>query len=167
MTEDAEMKWPASLAILLGFVLLSFSAAAIGGFATAEAVRSWYPGLDKPPWTPPNWAFGPVWTVLYTCMAVAIWDVVRRGWSQATTALGLFGIQWVLNVAWSPLFFAAQRVGMALIVISALWVAIVACIAVYWPRSKLGAGLMVPYLAWISIAWSLNAWILAYNDVSF
>ena len=148
---------------LVGLLLLCFGIAAVGGVSTAEAVREWYPGLDKPPWTPPNWAFGPIWTTLYTAMAVAMWDVRRKQGCWTREIVLCSGVQLALNLAWSPVFFAMQATGPALVVISALWLAIVACIVIYGRTSRLAGGLMVPYLAWISVALSLNAWIWWFN----
>ena len=153
---------PATIGSLVGLLVLCFAVAATGAAATSEAVRSWYPTLDKPPWTPPNWAFGPIWTVLYASMAVAAWDVLRKAEAPARP-LALFGLQLLLNAAWSPVFFAAQLTGPGLAVIGALWLAIAACIAAWWPISRFAAALMVPYLVWVSIATSLNAWIWWFN----
>lgn len=152
-----------SAAVLIGLLLACFGVAAVGGGSTMEGVTEWYPTLDKPPWTPPNWAFGPIWTVLYTAMAVAAWDVVRTVPDDAREPMTAFAIQLVLNLAWSPAFFAWQQVGLALCIISGMWVAIAACIRIFLPISTLSAGLMAPYLLWVSIAWSLNAWIWWFN----
>jgi len=157
--------WRASTAALalLGSIVLVAVVAAVGGLATAEGVRSWYPTLDKPPWTPPNAAFGPIWTTLYLAMAVAAWDVARRTGGRAPLALGLYAAQLALNLLWSPVFFAWQLTGPALLVITAMWALIAGCIATFWRHSRLAAALMVPYLAWVSVAWSLNAWIWWFN----
>lgn len=89
------------------FVSICFTAAAVGGFATAPEIDRWYQTLEKPAWQPPGWAFGPVWTVLYLLMAVAAWLVwIRAGFRAAVIPLGLFAVQLVLNVAWSWTFFA-------------------------------------------------------------
>ena len=161
---DAERAWSTgrSAAVLAALLLASFVAAGAGGLATAEGVRAWYPTLDKPPWTPPNWAFGPIWTFLYTAMAVAAWDVARKA-ERPARALAPYGVQLVLNLLWSPVFFAWQLPWPALAVITALWLAIAACIASFAPISRVAAGLMVPYIAWVSVAWSLNLWIALYN----
>ena len=148
-----------SVATLLGLIAASAVVAALGGLATASGLDGWYGTLDKPPWTPPRWAFGPIWTTLYLAMAVAAWDVLRRDPARARPAMALYATQLLLNLAWSPVFFAWHRTGAALAVLSALWVAIAGCIALFWPRSRVGAGLMAPYLAWVSVAWTLNAWI--------
>jgi tryptophan-rich sensory protein len=148
--------------LLLGLLLTAFVVAGIGGVSTAGAVRDWYPTLDKPPWTPPNAAFGPIWTVLYTAMAVAAWDVFRRDLADRP-AWTAWGAQLLLNLAWSPVFFGLQMPGPGLVVITLLWAAIAWTIRVFWSRSRLAAGLLVPYLAWVTVAWTLNAWILAFN----
>jgi translocator protein len=148
---------------LIGSLALCFAVAFTGGLATAEGVREWYPTLDKPPWTPPDAAFGPIWTFLYAAMAVAAWDVARRAPRAGRPALALFLVQLALNALWSPVFFAWQETGLALAVISALWAAILACLVAFWRHSRLAAALMVPYLAWVSAAWTLNAWIWWFN----
>jgi len=150
-----------SVGLLVGFLALSIGVAALGGLATAEGVAEWYPTLDKPPWTPPRWVFGPVWTTLYTLMAVAAWDVARRG--DALRPLVWWGAQLALNLLWSPTFFAWRQVGAALVVITLLWAALLGTILAFRRRSALAAGLLVPYLLWVTIAWSLNAWIWRFD----
>ncbi|MEN0061079.1 MAG: TspO/MBR family protein [Myxococcota bacterium] len=150
-----------SIALLVGLLVLCFAVAAIGGVSTAEGIREWYPTLDKPPWTPPNWAFGPIWTTLYTLMAVSAWLIART--ENPGSALGFWGLQLAFNAAWSPIFFAWQQTGLALVVITALWAAIVATIVTFRSRSGLAAALLAPYLAWVTLAWTLNAWIWWFN----
>lgn len=151
-----------SALLLVALLLTTFAVAAIGGVSTASAVENWYPTLNKPPWTPPNWAFGPIWTVLYAAMAVAAWEVFRRDPTDRP-AWTAWGVQLLLNLVWSPVFFGLQLPGPGLAVITLLWVAIGWTIRVFWTRSRVGAGLLVPYLAWVTVAWSLNAWILVFN----
>ena len=147
-------------AVLVGLLVLCFGVAAVGGISTADAVQTWYPTLNKPPWTPPNAAFGPIWTFLYAAMAVAIWDVVRRPAARKPVReAGMFGLQLLLNALWSPLFFAWHQVGLALAVIAGLWLCIAVCIGIFWRSSRLAAVLMALYLLWISIASSINAWV--------
>lgn len=152
-----------SLALLACLVALSFAAAALGGASTAEGVRSWYPALDKPPWTPPNAAFGLIWTFLYSTMGVGAWDAARRDPKSAHALLGLFAGQLALNAIWSPLFFGAQLLLPALVVMTALWLTLAVCVVQYGRRSRVAGALYVPYLAWITVAWSLNAWIWWFN----
>lgn len=163
MTEPVQLDRRTSGLLLAGGLVLSFAVAGVGGLATAEGVAEWYPTLDKPPWTPPNAAFGPIWTVLYAAMAVAAWDVARRGGREARTALGLYGAQLGVNLLWSPVFFAWQATGLALGIVIGLWGLIAACIVAFKPWSTLAAGLMVPYLLWVTVATSLNAWVWWFN----
>jgi len=140
--------------MLVGFLVASFMAAAIGGAVTSSSVREWYPTLAKPDWTPPAWLFGPVWTALYAMMAVAGWLVWRRtGWSGA---LIWFAAQLVLNATWSPVFFGLHRIGWALVNIMLLWLAIVGTTVAFWRVTPVAGGLFVPYLAWVSFATALN-----------
>ncbi len=150
---------------LIGFVAASFAAAAIGSAATYPNVDTWYAALAKPSFTPPDWVFGPVWTVLFLMMALAGWLVWRgHGLERARLALGLFAVQLALNALWSILFFGLRSPGLAMIEIAALWGAILATILAFRARSVPAAWLLVPYFAWVSFAavlnfniWRLNA----------
>jgi len=145
------------LRLTTGFILwllLCFSAAATGGFMPPG---EWYAALEKPSWNPPGWIFGPVWTALYTMMAVAAWMVWKQGgFAAQRKPLSLFLIQLALNAAWTPMFFGLQRPDLALIVILFLWAAIAATIRAFRPASKPAAWLLVPYLAWVTFATVLN-----------
>jgi benzodiazapine receptor len=140
--------------MLVGFVVASFAAAALGGVVTGGSVRDWYPTLVKPAWNPPSWIFGPVWTVLYLAMAVAAWLVWRRvGWGGA---LVWFAVQLALNATWSPVFFGMHRIGLALVNIVLLWLAIAGTTVAFWRVTPVAGWLFVPYLAWVSFATVLN-----------
>ena len=128
--------------VLAGFIVLCLGAGFVASSATMQSVAEWYPTLNKPSWTPPNWLFAPVWTVLYVMMAVAAWLVWRAG--HARTALFLFFGQLLLNVAWSFLFFGAQSPLLGLINIVLMWIAIAITIFAFALRSRLAAFLMVP-----------------------
>lgn len=142
---------------LIVFLALCFGAAALGGAATYPRIEDWYTDLAKPPWTPPGWLFGPVWTALYTCMAVAAWIVWRqKGTAAAQVPLIVFGIQLALNVAWSWLFFGLQSPGLAVIDIFLLLAAIIATLIAFWRRSVIAGALLVPYLGWVGFASALN-----------
>jgi len=146
---------------LVGILLVTFAVAGISGASTSGTVRSWYPTIAKPTWNPPDWVFGPTWTVLYAMMAVAAWLVWRRaGWG---VPLILFGVQLALNAAWSPLFFGLHRIDLALVDIVALWAAIVATTVAFWKVTPGAGGLFVPYLAWVSFATVLNFTIWRMN----
>ena len=154
---------PRSLATLSGYLLLCTCIALLGGLSTAAGVAEWYPTLDKPPWTPPNWAFGPVWTVLYILIALAGWDLTRRTTADDRTPLVVYAAQLFLNLIWSPLFFSLHRVWTALAVISVLWWLVAESTRLFARHSRLAALAMWPYLAWLTVAWSLNAWIALHN----
>ena len=120
--------------------------------------------LKKPSWNPPGWIFGPVWTALYTIMAVAAWLVRRQGgWGKQRKPVLIFLVQLALNALWTPLFFGLHPPGVVFTEIVLLWLAIAATLAAFRRVSLIGAGLLVPYLAWVSFAavleftlWRLN-----------
>jgi translocator protein len=121
----------------------------------------WYALLDKPPWTPPNWVFGPVWTVVYVFIAIAGWLIFTR--VAAGLARGLWAGQLVLNGLWSWLFFGLQRPALALVDIVLLLAVIAALLIHLAPRQRVAFWLLVPYAAWVTYALSLNAAIVVLN----
>lgn len=129
------------------------------GFVTAPG--GWYAGLQKPPFNPPNWVFGPVWTVLYVMIGIAGWRAWRLDSGGAIMAV--WSVQLVLNFLWSPIFFAAQNPPLALAVIVALLGSIVAFIVLAWDRDLPAALLFLPYAAWVAFATVLNASIVWLN----
>lgn len=144
-----------SLLALLGSGAAAFGVAGIGGVVTTRSLDSWYRRLDKPPWTPPDRVFGPVWSLLYGAQAVAAWLVWRSGGRRAP-ALQLYGAQLALNLGWTLLFFGLRRPGWAVLEIAALWVAIAATVAAFRRRSPAAAWLLLPYLAWVTFALALT-----------
>ena len=153
-----------SILSLTPFVLGCFLVAAIGSIATARSVQTWYRGIEKPTWNPPDWIFGPVWTTLYVLMAIAAWRVTESSNSPARTAgLGLFVVQLGLNLAWSWIFFHRHAIGSAAIEVALLWVAIGATTLVFSRVSTTAAWLMAPYWAWVTFASILNASIWRLN----
>lgn len=121
----------------------------------ARAIKEWYPSLKKPRWNPPNWIFGPVWTVLYLSMAVAMW-LVWQAEPANRLAWQLFLGQLLLNHSWSPIFFVWRRLGAALIVLLGLWLSVLATTVYFFTISVQAGQLMLPYLAWVSFAGLLN-----------
>ncbi len=118
---------------------------------------AWYASLHKPSWNPPAWVFGPVWTLLYTMMAVSVWLVWRRGgFALQRASLSLFLAQLALNAAWTPLFFGLHQPGLAFVDIALLWLGIVATITAFRRVHCGAAWLLVPYLLWVSFASVLN-----------
>ena len=144
---------------LLGLIVwlgISFAAAAVGGIASANA-GEFYQELVRPPWAPPAWLFGPVWTILFTLMAVAAWQVWgARGWDGARGALLLYLFQLVVNASWSWLFFAWRRGQLALVVVVVLAVLIVFTMIAFARVRTSAALLLLPYLLWVSFASVLN-----------
>jgi tryptophan-rich sensory protein len=140
------------------FLLASFLAAGIGGALTASAVSDWYPTLDKPPYNPPDWIFGPVWTFLYILMAVAGWWVWRVAEPyEKKPAMAWYCAQLLLNTLWSGFFFGLRSPLLGLLELSLFWPVLVMTVRSFWGVSRLGGLLMLPYLAWVSFAWFLNA----------
>lgn len=147
------------MSAFLVFLAANFAAASTGAIFKPGA---WYRQLSKPAWTPPDWLFPVAWFVLYITIAAAGWLIWRTGGGepQATAALIVYGVQLVLNSAWSALFFGARRPDWGLVDVIALWLSIVAIIILAWPVSPLAAYLLLPYLAWVSFAAMLNAAIV-------
>jgi tryptophan-rich sensory protein len=138
----------------IGALVLTFGAAYIG---SRFPVDEWYAALSKPPWNPPNWLFGPVWSVLYLLMAISVWLVWRKeGISGAILPLSVFLLQLILNAAWSWLFFGLHEPSWALIEILGLWLTILVNIILFWRISSISGILLLPYLAWVTFAAFLN-----------
>jgi tryptophan-rich sensory protein len=151
---STRLRSAAALVVSTGTCLLVGLSAAL---VTATSVEEWYAHLEKPTWTPPNAAFGPVWTVLYLLMGVSAWLVWRDSEGSARRrALLIFGVQLALNGIWSFLFFGLRSPGWAAPEIVLLWGAIVATLLAFDRISRLAAGLLLPYLVWVSFAVALN-----------
>lgn len=126
-------------------------------------IKGYYAGLTAPSFAPPNWLFGPVWTILYVFTATVGFRLVymaKDAWKPLL--IGLWTLQFGLNTIWTPVFFGANNLGAALIYILALDVVVLAFIALMWNRDRISAYLAIPYLAWIGFASLLNAsyWML-------
>lgn len=147
---DGYGSWVAALV----FAALNAAAASSGVlFRPGE----WYERLDKPWWTPPNWLFGPAWSVLYMMSALAAWLVWLRGDTAALVVpLGLYMVQLALNAAWSGLFFGLRRPDLAFAELIVMWIAILATIVAFAAVRTDAALLMLPYLAWVTFAGALN-----------
>ncbi|MBB3595865.1 tryptophan-rich sensory protein [Rhizobium sp. BK529] len=143
-----------SLLVLVAFEVASFTAAATG---VMFRPGDWYKQLDKPRWRPPDWLFAPVWTVLYALIGLSGWLVwLEAGIADGALPLGIYGVQLLLNAAWSPIFFALHRPGLAAVEIIVLWAAILTTIIMFFPVTAAAALLLLPYLAWVSFATALN-----------
>lgn len=150
-SSDDQLSWPLR-AILL--VVIVIATVGLGGVsALAGGPDAWYAALERPPLSPPNWVFGPVWTLLYAMMGVSCWLLVTSPTSrERTISLALFATQLLLNLAWTPIFFRLHRTDLASIEIVILLVAIVATIYFSSRVSKFAALLLLPYAAWVSFA---------------
>jgi len=141
-----------------------FTAAALGGWATASGVVDWYPSLAKPSFNPPASVFGPVWTVLYLLMGISLFLIWERaeGTAEKRRALTLFAFQLGLNAAWSVLFFGLRLPGWALLDLILLWIALLATVVLFFCLDRWAGWLLVPYLVWVSFAGVLNGsiWVL-------
>lgn len=141
---------------LAGWLALVFIAGAIGAWASVGAA-SFYGELTRPAWAPPAAVFGPVWTALYITMGIAAWLVWREGPSPVIRrALVLFGVQLVLNVLWSWLFFGWRLGAAAFLDIIVLLVLIVTTMVAFWRIKPLAGALLIPYLLWVGFASALN-----------
>ena len=139
-------------------IAICLAVGALGSLFTTPEINTWYQTLQKPSWNPPSWLFAPVWTILYILMGVAFSIV----WKKPTfrmikrTAIILFAVQLLLNLAWSWTFFHQHVIGMAFAEIILLWVSILLCIFFFNRIYKSAALLMVPYISWVSFAAILN-----------
>ena len=141
---------------LLGWLLLSFAAAAVGAVASAEA-GAFYEQLVRPGWAPPGWLFAPVWTVLYVLMGVAAWLVWRaHDFKEGRTALALFIVQLGANALWTWVFFVWHQGALAFAEVILLWCLIAATVASFRRLNALAAVLLLPYLAWVTLAAALT-----------
>ena len=149
---------------LAGAIALPLVVGGLSGMATADAIPTWYAGVEKPSFNPPSWVFAPVWTVLYVMMGVASFLVARAQGERAygegakvRAALTLYGVQLLLNGLWSLLFFGLGNPGLALVEILVLLVFIAATTRAFARLDAAAGWLMAPYLAWVSFATVLNA----------
>lgn len=150
---------------LLVSIIVCQLAGAIGSIFTFEAIPSWYAQINKASFNPPNWLFGPVWTILYLLMGISlylVWQAAEKN-KKANSAMLLFGIQLALNTLWSIIFFGLKAPWLAFAEIIVLWVAILATIIKFYQISKKAAWLLVPYLLWVSFASILNLFAALLN----
>jgi benzodiazapine receptor len=150
---------------LLLAVLPVVAVSVAGSLVTQENIPTWYAGLTKPSFSPPNWLFAPVWTTLYALMAYALWRILSlpKSTPGRTGAVVVFFVQLALNSLWSFAFFGAQSPLLGLFVIAALIVAILATMVAFWKLDRLAALLFAPYLAWVCFATLLNGAIWQLN----
>ncbi|VVB70075.1 TspO/MBR family protein [uncultured archaeon] len=143
---------------LIAYILIPLLVGGLGSFFTISSIPTWYVFLNKPVFSPPNWIFAPVWTVLYVLMGVSAYFA-----SEMKAKIKNYWIQLVLNALWTPIFFGLHSPALGLIVILALWWFILRTIKDFYKTNKTSAYLLIPYLLWVSFATILNFAILILN----
>jgi benzodiazapine receptor len=156
MTKIVKLICSVAVCILIGFV---------GSFVTRDSVSTWYAELSRPSFTPPDWTFGVVWPILYVMMGISAFLIWNEGFdkTEVKVALGIFGLQLILNGLWTPIFFGLHLIGLALIEILMMWAAILLTNIYFWKVSKPAALLLLPYILWVSFAIVLNASLFVLN----
>lgn len=160
-------RWgPVAHGLLAGGV--TFAASLVGSLATMPQIPTWYAGLAKPSFNPPNWIFGPVWTLLFAIMAYAFWRILRTppGAPEKRVAIIAFSVQLVLNAAWSVVFFGLHQPGLAIAVVVLLEIAVLAMIATFRRLDPLAAWINLPYALWVAFATVLNVAIVSLNGAA-
>jgi tryptophan-rich sensory protein len=144
-------------------ILLPLLIGGISGYASASGINIWYMGLNKPFFNPPNYLFGPVWSMLYILMGISFYRILQSQDSELKRkAILIFCIQLVLNFCWSFLFFRFQMLAISFIEIIIMWISIATMIYTFTKIDKTAAYLQIPYLLWVSFASVLNGaiWFL-------
>lgn len=150
--------WIKILICITGCLILGIAS----GFSTAGSIANWYVTIQKPTWNPPNWLFGPVWTLLYILMGISL-ALVWHSATNNTKAITLFCIQFALNLSWSFIFFGLHQIGFAFIEIMVMLGFIIATIFAFSKINKTAAYLLLPYVSWVSFATILNGTIWFLN----
>ncbi len=150
---------------LAGSIVLCELVGIISTSFTIASIPTWYRALNKPFFSPPNWVFGPVWTILYALMGVSLYLVWKRGAKnkKAKKAVLYFMIQLAFNFLWSLVFFGLHSPMLAFVTIVFLWITILVSIMKFYPLSKTAAYLLIPYIIWVSFASILNLSIVVLN----
>ena len=146
-------------------LLICQCAGMVGALFTRQSLPDWYVYIRKPPFNPPDWIFGPVWTLLYILMGIAAYLVWRKGFYNrgVRAAIGIFLIQLGLNSLWSIVFFGGRSIIGGMIVIVLLWLAILRTMYVFYAVSKPACYLLITYILWVSFALVLNLALLRLN----
>jgi len=145
-------------------ILLPLLIGGISGYASASSINIWYMGINKPFFNPPNYLFGPVWTMLYILMGISFYRILQSQNSDIKTkAIIIFCVQMFLNFCWSFLFFKFQLLGISFVEIILMWISIATMIYTFSKIDKTAAYLQIPYLLWVSFASVLNGAIWYLN----
>ena len=150
---------------LLVTIIVCELAGIIGTPFTSSEIPTWYAGLVKPALNPPSWIFGPVWTILYILMGIAVFLVWKKGFSRPDVkkAVKVFALQLILNATWSIVFFGLHSPLWAFVIVVAMWLAIIWTMVVFYKISKPAMWLLVPYIVWVTFASYLNYSIVVLN----
>ncbi len=154
---------PKKILQFIASIAICQMAGIIGAIFTISAIPTWYSTINKPSFNPPSWVFGPVWTILYTMMGIALFLIWTNKNGKKREAIHLFFVQLLLNAIWSPIFFGLHSLLIALIVIILLWIGILLTMISFSRISKTAAWLLAPYFLWVSFATLLNAAIWQLN----
>jgi translocator protein len=146
--------------------ILVIGAASLGNLTTIPNIPGWYATLQKPFFSPPNWVFGPVWTLLYGMMGYAFFRILRLPPATAGRSLAIimFCVQLALNAVWPLAFFGMKSPVLGMVVIVPLLIAIILTIRAFWQPSRISALLLLPYLAWVCFATALNTALWQINS---
>jgi len=150
---------------LILFIIICEVLGSIGSVFTFPNIQTWYVFLKKSPLNPPNWVFGPVWTLLFLLMGISVYLVWRNGWKKknVSDSLLIFGGQFFFNILWSVVFFGQHSPIKGLLIISVLWILIILNIVAFWRVNKTAGLLLIPYLLWVSFASYLNLMVYLLN----
>lgn len=148
---------------LITSIFICLGAGFIGSFANSNSLTSWYAGLEKPNFNPPNWIFAPVWTFLFILMGVSFFLVWNKKQDGKTKAFIIFFTHLFLNILWSYLFFWFQNPSLAFVEIIIFWFSIIATAFYFYRISKISGLLFLPYILWVSFASILNFYIVKLN----
>ncbi len=152
--------WQKSLISIVGCEAVGIA----GTPFTLNAIPDWYMYLNKPFFAPPNWLFGPAWTLLYFLMGVAVYSIwIMKPSKKTKEAINYFLVQLGLNFIWTPIFFGLRAPALGLAVIVTMWFMILFTIKKFLEINKLAGYLMLPYIAWVTFATMLNAAIVILN----
>jgi len=148
--------------LLISLIAINQIAGFVGSIFTTNSIPTWYASLNKPPFNPPNWIFGPVWITLYTLMGISIYLIFTSKSKQKKSLIVLYFVHLAVNTTWSVVFFGLQDVLLALITISLLWGMIAILVFKFYKINENAAYLLIPYLTWVSFATILNynIWLL-------
>lgn len=149
---------------LIGFIALFQIVGGFLGYLTSQEIEGWYQGLNRSPFNPPDWVFGPVWTTLYLMLAIAFWKVwAATDFPERHITLGLFTGHMILNWLWTPVFFTAHLPIPALIIIFALVFTAAMIAHLVRPIGLWVSLLFIPYIAWLTLAGHLTHYIWMRN----